>query len=54
MTNLHLTNLQMTNLRIDEMVLFRNLMKIGTDRIKRFTVGDIYHVGSQCQACLIQ
>ena len=34
MTNLHPAYLQMMNLHIDEMVLFRNLMKIGTDKNK--------------------
>ena len=33
-TNLHPDNLQMTNLRIDEVVLFCILTKIGTDENK--------------------
>ena len=33
-TNLRPANLQMTNLHIDEMVLFCNLTKIGTDENK--------------------
>ena len=33
-TNLHISYHQMTNLRNDEMVLFRNLTKIGTDENK--------------------
>ena len=33
-TNVHPAYLQMTNLCIEEMVLFRNLTKIGTDEFK--------------------
>ena len=38
LVTIHPANLQMANLGIEEMILFRNLTKIGTDEIKQFTV----------------